>query len=489
MRVKLSYQRTLPALICLTVLATHTAAADLDPDKASDALRRATHFFRTHCATDGGYVYQWSADLQRREGEDRVSHLVAWIQPPGTPAVGSTYLDAYRLTHDPLLLKAAVETGEALVRGQLVSGGWDNSIEYDPRERPRYAYRVDTPRDVQGKRNTTTFDDDKSQSALRFLMQLDQELRFEHAAVCEAVQYAIDAFIKAQYPNGAWPQRYEQFPESDSSTDPELRASFPVSWPRAFPERSYGRFYTLNDNTISDLIETMLDAWDIYGDRRALDAALRGGEFLLLAQLPQPQPGWAQQYNASMQPAWARKFEPPAVTGGESQGVMLTLLRLYRRTGEPRFLEPLPDALRYYRGSLLPDGQLARFYELRTNRPLYLTKDYQLTYSDDDLPTHYGFKVDSKLDRIEREFELLRRTPHEELWKPEPPRAPRLTASIERDAAKAVESLDRRGAWVESGRMRYHGDDDPTREVIRSKTFCQNILVLARYIAAAREPN
>src|SRR5690606_27390840 len=144
--------------------------------------------------------------------------------------------------------------------------------------------------------------------------------------------------------------------------------------------------------------ETMLLAWDIYGDERYLQAAKRGGDFFLLAQLPEPQPGWAQQYDHDMHPAWARKFEPPAVTGGESQGVMQTLMLLYRRTGDDRYLKPIPRAIAYYRSSLLPDGRLARFYELKTNRPLYFTKDYQLTYDDGDMPTHYGFKSTSRLD-------------------------------------------------------------------------------------------
>ena len=45
-----------------------------------------------------------------------------------------------------------------------------------------------------------------------------------------------------------------------------------------------------------------------------------------------------------MEPAWARKFEPPAITG-ESFGVMQVLLELYLAYGEPRFLEPIPQAL------------------------------------------------------------------------------------------------------------------------------------------------
>ncbi len=93
-----------------------------------------------------------------------------------------------------------------------------------------------------------------------------------------------------------------------------------------------------------------------------------------------------------MQPAWARKFEPPSVTGGESQGVMRILLRLYAETGDKKYLEPIPRALDYLRRSRLSDGRLARFYELKTNKPLYFTKQYELTYSDADMPTHYGFQ-------------------------------------------------------------------------------------------------
>jgi hypothetical protein len=94
-------------------------------------------------------------------------------------------------------------------------------------------------------------------------------------------------------------------------------------------------------------------------------------------------------------------------TGGESQGVLRTLLLLYQHTQDRRFLEPIPRAIAYFRRSQLPDGQLARFYELQTNRPLYFTRQYVLTYRDDDLPTHYAFKVGNSIDRIAREYTRL----------------------------------------------------------------------------------
>jgi len=154
--------------------------------------------------------------------------------------------------------------------------------------------------------------------------------------------------------------------------------------------------YYLNDDVTPDMLRLMLFVYDIYGDERYLESAKRTGDFLLLAQMPDPQPGWAQQYDAKMQPVWDRKFEPPAVSGLESQFAVRGLLYLARHTGDVKYLRGIDKALDYLDASKLEDGRLARFYELQTNRPLYFRrtgKQYDLTYADDDrLPTHYAFK-------------------------------------------------------------------------------------------------
>lgn len=479
------------ALLRLTVMvavALRVAPVGAEPtrEEVSTALHRAVSFFREQASAGGGYIYQLSADLTKREGEGRVGTSTAWIETPSTPSVGLAYLTAYRRCGDPMLLEVAKETAMALIRGQLRSGGWDNRIEFDPMDRTKFAYRVE-PDDGKKRFNTTTYDDDKSQSAIRFLMQLDRELNFRDTVLHECVLYALEAVVQSQYDSGAWPQRYSEFPQASETPTPP--ASIPSDWPREFPSVKYEGFYTLNDNTLSDLIVTMLDAWDLYQDRRYLDAAVRGGDFFLLAQLPERQPGWAQQYNFQMQPVWARKFEPPAISGGESQGVMRTLIALYRRTANvtenaERFLQPIAPALAYYRRSLLPDGQLARFYELDTNRPLYFTRDYQLVYHANDLPTHYGFIVGSKLDQIEREYDKVRSTPREKLWSPPTVQPPNRSSSLDKQAQALIQALDHRGAWVEAGRLKYHGDDDPSKEVIRSSSFSKNLQVLADWLAA-----
>ncbi len=437
------------------------------------ALEKAVAFFRERVAVEGGYVWRYSADLSRREGEGKVGSTTVWVQPPGTPFVGDGFLTAFELTGNESCLAAARDAAQALVRGQLHSGGWTARIEFGDEARRRFAYRVDGEPSRKA-RDVSSLDDDMTQSALRFLARFDRATGFGDPAIHEAARFGLASLIAAQFPNGAWPQGYRGAPERDRH--PVKPASYRESgeYQRI---KAYWELYTLNDHLVSDCIETLLLAADVYGESRYRDAALRAGDFLILAQMPKPQPGWAQQYDFEMRPAWARKFEPPAITGGESQSVMAALLDLYEETGERRYLEPLPSALRYFERSLLPDGQLARFYELRTNRPLYFTRKYELTYSDADMPTHYGFKVASRLPAIRKRYEELAGAP----WKAKIPQRAAAEAPPAESIREIISAQDNRGAWIEDGRLRFWGKGDPTRQIIDPRTFVRNITLLARF--------
>lgn len=469
----------------LALLTWHGLAICLHADThpAVVALRKTVAFHREKVGHRGAYVWRYSADLTACEGEGAAHPTTGWTQPPGTPAVGEAYLDAWRYSGEQCCLDAAIESAEALVSAQLKSGGWDSRFELAAEHRKRYAYRVDGER--AGKRNYTTFDDNKSQSALMLLMHVDEALKFKSGKIHEAVEYALEHMLAAQYPNGAWPQ---QFSQPSSATDrPVKRASYPKTWSREFPKRDYRGYYTLNDNNMSYIIDMLLEAARIYRREDCRMAAERTGDFFLLAQMPEPQPGWAQQYDLEMHPAWARRFEPPSVTGGESRGVMRALMALYRHTGRKRFLEPLPRAFAYYRKSLLSDGRLARFYELKTNKPLYFTKDYRLTYSDADMPTHYAFKVGSKsdLDSLERDYRKLHDAPWEDVRPTHREIQPRkMSKSLQRRGRQLIKSMDPRGAWLEAGQLREQQHDG--RQVIEMKTFAKNLRSLAQFAGAAR---
>ena len=68
-----------PVVLLLILLSpTVQAQPNPSPQAVNKSLHRAVTFFRQHAAAGGGYIYQLSADLQKREGEGRVSSTVAW---------------------------------------------------------------------------------------------------------------------------------------------------------------------------------------------------------------------------------------------------------------------------------------------------------------------------------------------------------------------------------------------------------------------------
>jgi PelA/Pel-15E family pectate lyase len=473
--------------LCLWSFLPSPAVAQSDdlPKAAAGALHKGVTFFHQKVAKHGGYVYLYSHDLAKSEGEGKTGPDTVWVQPPGTPAVGSALAEAYRRTGDAECLAAAKDAGEALIRGQYRSGGWNGSIDFAPADRVKTAYRVDDPLPKKRQFNVSTFDDDKTPAAVRCLMQLDRALDFKDARVHEAVTFALDSILKVQFPNGAWAQGFEEIP--DPAKHPVMKASYPDDWPRKYPGGPYWWFYTFNDNNLSRTIETLLLADEIYREPKYRAAALKAGDFIILAQMPDPQPAWAQQYNFEMHPVWARKFEPTSISGGESQQLIDTLMDLYIESGDRKYLEPIPRALAYLKKSELPDGRLARFYELKTNKPLYFVKDtYELTYSDDNLPTHYGFQVSSNVAKLQKRFDQVKDWSADKVKAEREKQSVDKAASLEGPVRKIIAAQDDRGAWVEDGRLKYHGKGDDTNRVISSATFIKHIDTLSRYMAAVK---
>ena len=302
-------RQCLPVIIFALFSVCSTAHAE-DPSlrgEAAAALKSACRFFADEVSTVGGYLWRYSEDLKTREGEGRADEHTVWVQPPGTPTVGLAFLEAYQATGDTYYFDLAKRAGHCLVRGQLRSGGWDYRIVFDQKGRSRYAYRVDDPLPGKSQRNTSTLDDNTTQAALRLLMALDETVDQSDPAIHEAATAGLETLLKVQYPIGAWPQRFNEPPDPDKY--PVRKASYPESWSRTYPKKDYRGYYTFNDNAVADVIDVMFTAADQYGAKRYGEAAEQAGEFMILAQMPDPQPGWAQQYNQDMHPAWARKFE------------------------------------------------------------------------------------------------------------------------------------------------------------------------------------
>lgn len=479
------------AAILLALAASSCIAAPTPTrEEAARALRRAAEFFHGSVASHNAYVWRCTADLSQREGEGKATPTLAWVQPPGTPTVGAAYLDAYDATGDAFYLQAARDTGYALARGQLRSGGWNYSMEFDPQLRLASAYR-DGPI-AKKQQNRSVLDDNTTQASARFLARLDRALQFKDARVHDAAPYALGALVGAQYPIGGWSAWWETLPgeaphwpplDGQTRSYPVVSARYPTSWSRTWTKDFVG-CYVLNDNLQADMVELMLFAAEVYGEKRYLAAAQTAGKMLLLAQMPDPQPAWAQQYNPAMEPVWSRKFEPPAITSHESQRVIEALMLLYQRTGDRAYLEPIPRALAYLRGSRLPDGRLARFYELKTNKPLYFTRDYQLTYSSADMPTHYGFIIESRLDSIAAAYAQLVAAGPSGGGTGSGVTKIAVTPELQAEVRRVVDALDNRGAWVEPGRLDGAEGQGPETGLIQSQTFATNIRTLSQFLAA-----
>jgi PelA/Pel-15E family pectate lyase len=473
------------SLAVLLVGVPSVLAADPLAGQAQAAVVKAAAFYHDRVAVHGGYVYQYSADLSLREGEGKTDLDTVWVQPPGTPTVGQAFLIAYERTGDEKLLAYAKDAAYCLLEGQFESGAWNGWIDFAPDKRNNYAF-ITTPH-KKNARNYSTFDDNKSQAAIRFLMRFDRVTGFRDQRVHQAVERALDSVLKAQFSHGGFPQGYKG--PVDPSLTKVARARYPADWPRKYPGGDYWDYPTLNDNSQVDVMDMLFQASEIYSEPKFKQAALRGAEFLLAAQMPEPQPAWAQQYNYDFEPMWARKFEPPAVSGSESQDVIDMLMDVFVETKDTRFLAPIEPALKYLERSKLSDGRLARFYELKTNEPLYFTREYELTKSDADMPTHYGFKVPSKLESLRKRYVKVKNAKPVDLDK----ERARLWGRIERTSPPAasevrqiIAALDNRGAWVETGKLKYHPDKTKDRPIISSATFARNLDLLTRYIASTK---
>ena len=191
-------------------------------------------------------------------------------------------------------------------------------------------------------------------------MDLDDTL--DEDWLTAAIDLGLRYVLESQYPNGGWPQWYP------------LRGG-------------YHDHYTFNDNdnAINACIAVLLEAHRRYVRPNLLAAARKGGDFIILLQGQPPQAGWSQQYDRNLKPAWARKYEPPAICSAVTARNIRTLIDLYRYTGDEIYLKTIPNAITWLDSSTIGPNLWARFYEIGNNRPIYGDRDGLIHYDYDEL--------------------------------------------------------------------------------------------------------
>jgi len=443
-------RRTLPVAAALAALLASAASAD-DAllEQTRDAMAKATGFF-TSISTNGGWVGIYSLDLKQRWGEavyEKAKATQIWVQPPGTPTVGKTLLRAFRVTGDKRYLAAARNTGRALVWGQRTGGGWDHRVDV--------SHLAPDAKVPERKKGHCTLDDNISQGAIDFLMDLDETL--DEPWLDDGVALGLTFLLRSRFPNGAWPQWYP------------LRGG-------------YHDYYTFNDNTINDCIRVLLDAHRRYGKQEYLDGAKRGGDFIILSQVKPPQAGWAQQYSHDLKPAKARSFDPAAVCSATTARNIRTLVDLAVTTHDRTYLRPIPAAVDWLGRSKLRDGVWARLYEVGTNKPIYGDRDGKIHYTLEEISEERrrgyswqsGYGVASAKAYYERVCKMGPAVYAKSRVKTSSPaglakRARGLAPRVK----KVIAALDSQGRWV---------DDD---KMLRCQTFVANMRVLCDYVEAA----
>lgn len=447
--------------------------------EARSALERAGGYFHDHLGVAGTYVWKYSLDGKKRVGEGgAVPSSLGWVEPPGTPAVGAAFLRIFEVTGDKRWLQFAHDVATALVSTQLESGGWFYAIETDPQKATNWCYRAlkvsrkachdikDNPR-----RNETVLDDNNTQSVLNFLMWFDRESDNSDASVKLCIDKALRRLMRVQYRNGAFPAFFSgAAPGADVET--AARASIPASWSHEWQKPDHPPYFIVNDNLPRDMGRLFLNAYRTYGDPAYLSTAQKVGDFLLAAQLPAPQQGWAQAYDWSMQPVWGRKFEPPAVVSRETAGNIDYLIELNQQNKDTRLLDAAVSAAIWLKAARLPGGRWARFYELNTNRPLYIDNSGAVTFDDKNLLDHYGMKTGAEIEPVFARLDLAKRgltVSHQGFWTSA---ADELSPTeLSSKVRQLIDSQDAQGRWAE-GRF------------IEGKDFIGGVFALARFISS-----
>jgi PelA/Pel-15E family pectate lyase len=276
----------------------------------------------------------------------------------------------------------AKAAADSVLQYQSPQGGWPKST--DLAKPPR------TPEDVPppGRGRANSLDNEATTLPMQFLARMAHATGEEK--YIDSFLRGVDYLLAAQYANGGWPQ----------------------FWPL---RKGYYSHITYNDGA---MIRTMTVLRDVakgeapYGfvdaERRqkAASAIDRGIQCILDTQIQQggKRTGWCAQHDEnSLKPTWARAYEPPSLSGGETVGIVRFLMSVEEPsdeikasiTGAVEWLQSVQmksvreERVRNADGrterilTAVPDAPplWARFYELDTNRPLYLDRDSVFRYS------------------------------------------------------------------------------------------------------------
>ena len=296
--------------------------------------------------------------------------------------------------------KDAIRVAENVLLYQLSTGGWPKNIDMATvlSERAKRSLR-------ESKGNPgSTIDNGATYTQMRFLARV-----YAHT---NAVRFAdsfmggLDYLLRAQLPNGGWPQFYPLV-------------------------RGYYSHITFNDDAMTGVLNLLLDISrrapdfefvDEVRRQRSASAVQKGVACILKCQIKVDGnlTVWCAQHDErDFSPAKARSYELPSLSGAESVGIVEFLMRF--DTPDLGIVNSVQSAVHWFdrvqlKGikvsrvvdSLSPRGVnrvvgkdpdappvWARFYEIGSNRPFFCSRDgikrYCLSEISSERRNHYNW--------------------------------------------------------------------------------------------------
>ena len=275
---------------------------------------------------------------------------------------------------------------------QKNNGGWPKNYDFFAILTPEQASIVKA---AKGEINTT-FDNGSTYTQIAALAIAYYNLKEDKYK--DGCIKGLEFIVQSQYKNGGWPQYY------------------PIE------KHNYSSHITFNDGAMMGimlLLKDILDGEPLY---TFVDAKLKGKiqvaynkgvECILKTQINDAgkPTAWCQQYDeVTLQPAWARKFEPASICNKESCDIVSFLMSinhpskaiiesvqnavlwfdesiihntLVKRIDAPKVQTPYKVSV-YDRVVVIDSTAPAiwtRYYELKTHRPMFCNRDSKIVYS------------------------------------------------------------------------------------------------------------
>ena len=491
----------------------------------------ATKYMVEDVSTNGGYVWYYLPDFSRRWGEMEAYKTMIWMQHPGTISMGHLFLNAHKITGEKYYYEAAQKAANAIIWGQSKEGGWNYMLDFAGDKSLKNWYNTIGKNgwrleEFQHYYGNCTFDDDITSDAARFLLRI--YLEELDPAYKPALDKAIQFILESQYPLGGWPQRYPLKYDFNKNGHPD-----------------YTSFYTFNDDVIWENINFLIQCYVTLGEERFIDPIQRGMNFYLSSQ--DACGAWGQQLNLNLETTGARTYEPAAFLPSTTCENAFLLLKFYTFTGDKKFLNKVPAAIKWLKKTQLPENQRdgrrthPTFIDVNTKRPIYVHRKgsnvkygyYYTDTLDQQLLSHYGGKCAVNLEELKTEYERLSKLGINELTKDSPLKSTKFEGNLtpqksynlnryefsmvpsKNEVADLLKSLDENNRWLSKHAMISHpycgdgvkqeltdnfasthvGDETDTspfrdtsqQEYISTGTFIRNMNLLLNYIQSQNE--